>query len=225
MTSQAAYADLSTRFNRWLERFSPPRQIANNPQAMQDDADALLRVILDHAPSEGWQDWYQDAIRRLEVGMTHRSWPAPGEVVKACRAAEAPRPSGTLNSSAEAQVIGMMSDWLGKFGTQMPGYGSAMRTRELIRRGALRDIAEARAKGFALFPDEERAFLNERSDRRRAGDKLSDIMGREEWSKHITILARLWDCSEFDARSRAESDGQAEDPDLSSNFVGDRLSA
>lgn len=27
-------------------------------------------------------------------------------------------------------------------------------------------------------------------------------MGRKEWSRHVTILSRLWDCSEFDARKR-----------------------
>lgn len=225
MTSQAAYADISMRFNAWLDRFSPPRQIASNPQAMQDDADAMLRIILDHAPAEGWQDWYQDAIRRLEAGMTTRAWPAPGELTKACRAAEAPRASGELSGKGEAQVIAMMAEWLGKHGGQMPGYGSALRTRELIRRGALRDIAEARAKGFALFPDEERELLQDRTRRREAGEAMSSVLGRAEWNRHIAILSRIWGCSEFEARERAGGEAAPVEPDLSGNFVSDRLSA
>ncbi|QBX34607.1 hypothetical protein E4191_07695 [Paracoccus liaowanqingii] len=225
MTSQVAAADLSMRFNNWLNRFSPPRQIANNPQAMQDDADGLLRIILDHTPGEGWQDWYHDAIRRLEAGMTTRAWPAPGEVVKACRAAEAPRPSGALSGAGEAQVIGMMINWLGKFGRQMPGYGNALRTRELIRRGALRDVAEARDRGFALFPDEEQALLEDRRARRAAGETIEQIIGTSEWNRHVRILARIWDCSEFEAHERAGAGPASRDPDLSGNFVGERLSA
>ncbi|MEO1949267.1 hypothetical protein [Thioclava sp.] len=225
MTSQAAYADISMRFNAWLDRFSPPRQIASNPQAMQDDANGLLRIFLDHAPSEGWQEWYQDAIRKLEAGMTTRAWPAPGEVVKACRAADIPRPSGALSGRGEAQVIGMMIEWLGKFGSQMPGYGNALRTRELIRRGVLRDVAEARTKGFALFPEDESALLHDRSQRREQGEDMAAIVGHAEWNKHIKILARLWGCSEFEARERAGGNTKAAEPDLSNNFVADRLSA
>lgn len=225
MTSQAAYLDLPMRFNAWLIRFSPPRQIANNKQAQQDDADAMLRIILDHAPAEGWQEWYQDAIRRLEAGMTTRAWPAPGELTKACRAAEAPRASGELSGKGEAQVIAMMAEWLGKHGGQMPGYGNAFRTRALIRRGALRDIAEARAKGFVLFPDEERELLRARSERRAVGEDMAAVMGHDEWNRHIAILARIWGCSEFEARERAGGEAAPIEPDLGRNFVADRLSA
>jgi hypothetical protein len=146
-------------------------------------------------------------------------------VVKACRAAELPRPIGTLNSSAEAHVIGMMIEWLGKHGGQMPGYGNSARTRELIRRGALRDVAEARAKGFALFPDEERQLLQDRADRRAQGEQMASVVGRAEWDRHVSILARIWGCSEFEARERAGEPSKRTEPDLSSNFVSDKLSA
>lgn len=222
--SPAAQSDISMRFNAWLERFSPPRQIANNPQAMQDDATALLGIFLDHAPAEGWQDWYHDAIRRLEASMTTRAWPAPGEVVRACRGAEAPRPSGAFSSAGEAQIIGMMIDWLVKFRRPMPGYSTPARTRELIRRGALADLTEARAKGFPIFADDEAALLRDRAERRQRGESLSSILGPDEWRRHVTILARLWGCSEYDARVRAAADAApAREPDLNRNFVASRL--
>ena len=46
-------ADLSQRFNEFLDRFSPPRGIVNNPTAMQQDADAMMQTVLRYAPRSG----------------------------------------------------------------------------------------------------------------------------------------------------------------------------
>lgn len=193
-TSTAARADLGARFNRWLERFSPPRQIADKPQALQDDAEALFRIILDHAPDEGWQDWWTSAIRALEASMTTRSWPSPGEVVRACRGAVAKMPEAetAAQSRGEANAIQMLIDWHAKFGTQMPGLGRSDRTAELIRRGVLRNEREARFKGFVLSP--------------RAMDRTKDQEpGRAEWDHHVAVMARL------SARSPDEVDFELQD--------------
>lgn len=77
---------LSQHFNEWLDRFSPPRAIQNNPKAMQDDANAMLAIVGKYAPSQGYAEWLAKVLVDLTEGMTTRSWPAPGELVKACKA-------------------------------------------------------------------------------------------------------------------------------------------
>lgn len=194
--SPAVRADLGARFNRWLERFSPPRQIADKPQALQDDAEALFRIILDHAPAEGWQEWWDLTVRALEASMTHRSWPSPGDVVRACRGALAKMPATETNlqSRGESNAIQMLIDWHAKFGTQMPGLGRPDRTDELIRRGVLRNEREARFKGFVLSPASRQRIAEQ--------DQRPD---RAEWDHHVGVMARL------EGRSRDEVDFELQD--------------
>ena len=153
--SSARTTDLSMRFNRWIERLSPPRVIAGNPRALDDEVKALFNIVLKYAPTANWAQWWDDTIAELEAGMMTRSWPAPGEVVRACQAY---RPEGSksdhgTNSLVEANAIKMLTDWYHKFGDQMPGMGRADRTNELIRRGIFRNEREARFFGFTLAPD------------------------------------------------------------------------
>jgi len=75
---------LSERFNEWLDRYAPPRFIADKPQAMQDEADVLLRIVARHAPTEGYAEWLDGVLRALTEGMQARTWPTGGEVSKAC---------------------------------------------------------------------------------------------------------------------------------------------
>lgn len=178
--SAAKTADLSQRFNRWLQRFSPPRQIADKPEVMADEAKALFGIFLDHAPDHDWQDWWDKAIRALEASMTTRSWPAPGEVVRACRGAQAVTPASdaAINQRGESAAIEMLADWFGKFKSQMPGMGRSDRTDALIRRGVLRDEREARFYGFALSPV--------------AMEKIREQEpSRAEWGHHVEVMARL----------------------------------
>lgn len=212
MTSPVATADISMRVTRWLTRFSPPKQIASIPQAMQDDADALLRIFLDHAPDDGWQDWFDDALRRLEAGMTTRSWPAPGEVVRACRGAERPMAKDGTDTRAESATLDLMIDWLHRFGAQMPGAGRPDRTRKLIQRGALRNLREARFKGFVLYPEDEEAAR-------------AMLMGREESQRHLAIMAKLWGTSESEADFRLQEGAPMRAPDLGANRISQNFAA
>lgn len=84
MNSRNEY--LSQYFNEWLDRFSPPRAIQNNPKAMQDDANSMLAIVNKYAPSQNYAEWLDKVLTDLGEGMTARSWPAPGELVKACKA-------------------------------------------------------------------------------------------------------------------------------------------
>lgn len=210
--SNSMTADITMRVNAWLDRFSPPRQIANNPQAMQDDANAVLRIFLEHAPSEAWQAWFDDALRRLEASMTTRSWPAPGEVVRACRGAERPQDVTGPNSRAEAAAVDALIGWYQKFGTQMPGMGNGGRTRKLVQRGIFRDLAEARFKGFTLFPDDERAILADRAEQSRRNVPLDSILGHAEYRRHVAVLARIRGVSEADVEIDEAARRAVEEP-------------
>jgi hypothetical protein len=76
---------LAEHFNGWLERYSPPRVMAERPDAAQQEADTLLRIVARHAPANGYAEWLEGVLRALTEGMTARTWPTGGEVSKACR--------------------------------------------------------------------------------------------------------------------------------------------
>jgi hypothetical protein len=77
---------LSQHFNEWLDRYAPPRHLADKPDALQAEANDLLRIIGNHAPANGYAEWLDAVLRRLTSTMTARAWPAGGELTKACRA-------------------------------------------------------------------------------------------------------------------------------------------
>ena len=179
---------LASKFNEWLERFSPPRRIANNFDAQQKDADALLGIVVNFAPKEGYAEWLDAMLRNLEGGMTTRSWPAPGEVTKACKSGREVGASGPRmdDGMIEEAAIERMTQWFAKFGDQMPGHGRWQRTEELIKRGVQKDYREARFRGFELSPEANREAKKQR-------------MGMDEWRHHVRVMARIWDVSEDDA--------------------------
>jgi hypothetical protein len=166
MTRQAYLAE---RFNEWLDRYAPPRFIAENPQAMQDEADVLLRIVARHAPAEGYAEWLDDVTRHLTEGMTARTWPTGGEVTKACakasthgaRRAEpaanwAPDPHAiTARRIAAGEPVG--DDWI---------YGR--RCVELLRSGLV-TVAQVKAYRSSLF-FAMRDLYGEAEAMRREGD-------------------------------------------------------
>ena len=188
---------LATRFNEWLERFSPPRRIANNFDAQQKDADALLGIIVSFAPREDYAEWLEAMLRTLESGMTTRSWPAPGEVTKACKSGREVGATGPRLDDAliEEAAIDRMTDWFGKFRNQMPGHGKWTRTETLIARGVLHNHREARFLGFELSPEGNAKAKAEK-------------MGRDEWRHHVRVMASLWgideDAAEAEIRRTAK---------------------
>jgi len=76
--------EISGLFERWLERYSPPAQIRENERAQQDEARALLGVLLRFAPSSGYADFIATALDRLEYQMKTRAWPSKGEIGAVC---------------------------------------------------------------------------------------------------------------------------------------------
>ena len=150
-------SDLLGRFTFWLKRFTPPKQILGKPDLEEAEAKSLFRIILDHAPDIGWDIWWDKTISTLQASMMTRSWPAPGEVVRACRSAQAAmpaQPTGQQNGEVEGKIIQMITDWFHKHKDQMPGMGRSDRTAALIRNGLFKDEREARFWGFTLSTEQ-----------------------------------------------------------------------
>lgn len=168
---------LAERFNEWLNRFSPPKRIATDSAAQQRDADDMLRTVLRFAPREGYSEWLVGMLARLQEGMTTRSWPAPGEIAKACKAG-GERRGGVDDDAAEENAINMLEDWFRKFKDQMPSMGRDSRTMALIARGVLKSEREAKFYGFNL----------DQAAERRARDQKMCVA---EWNHHCRVVAKL----------------------------------
>jgi len=183
---------LTARFNEWLDRFTPPRGILNNLDAQQRDANAMMATVLRFAPLDDYSQWLSAMLTRLEESMTTRSWPAPGELAKACKS-DTRGGSQAGSQVLEGQAVDRMADWYRKFQTQMPGHGRDSRTAALIERGTLANEREARFRGFSLSPDMERVAQQQR-------------MGRDEWRHHVRVMAGLRGVTEIEveAQIRAE---------------------
>lgn len=88
--------DIATRFNEWLDRYSPPRHMADNERALQAEVNALLHPILRFAPKSGWGQWLDGTLASLDAKMKTRAWPTVSEVTSACQ--------GAARAAAEAGV-------------------------------------------------------------------------------------------------------------------------
>ncbi len=181
---------LAAKFNEWLDRFSPPRRMANDTAAQQQDANAMLQTVMRFAPKEDYGDWLPAMLRRLEDGMTTRSWPAPGEVVKACKAGGSGSPD--VNKEVqESAALDRMVDWFGKFKTQMPGHGHYSRTQKLIERGVIKDLREARYRGFDITFEQSK-------------EAKEQPVGTDEKVHHQMVLNDLLNTQERNAARRDE---------------------
>jgi hypothetical protein len=181
--------------SRWLDRYSPPVAMKDNRQAIQDEAEALLRVLLRFAPKEGYEGWVADALDRCAYGMKTRAWPTVGDLGAACSNLRKDRRGDSVSADGvEAAMIDRMADWFGKFGNQLPACGRPDRTAALVARGVLRDLREARFRGFAL-------------DDRQREEALKLPPGDDEWRHHVTVMSRLKGISyaECDAIERERS--------------------
>ena len=75
---------IQNMLERWLDRYSPPRAMAENPQAQTDEIEALLRVLLKYAPGADYEGWVNSALDRCAYQMKTRAWPTMGELGAVC---------------------------------------------------------------------------------------------------------------------------------------------
>ena len=69
---------------RWLDRYSPPASMRNNPQAIQDEVTGLLRQLLKHAPETDFSDWVAEVLDRCSQVMKTRAYPTQNEMGATC---------------------------------------------------------------------------------------------------------------------------------------------
>ncbi|PRX33970.1 hypothetical protein SAMN05216257_104105 [Meinhardsimonia xiamenensis] len=73
---------VADRLNAWLERYQPPRYLTTD-EALQEEADTLLRVLLRTAPPHGVDLWIGRVLDLLDERARTRAWPMASEVKRA----------------------------------------------------------------------------------------------------------------------------------------------
>lgn len=76
--------EIARLFNDWLLRKTPPREFADRPQSAQAEAEALLKVLIKVAPSQGYVEFVNEALDALDHQMKTRFWPNVNELGAAC---------------------------------------------------------------------------------------------------------------------------------------------
>ena len=195
---------------RWLDRYSPPQAMKDNPRAIQDEGEALLRVLLKFAPREGYEGWVADALDRCAYTMKTRAWPTVGELGAACSNLRKDRIGNDLgDGNAEQAIIDRMAEWFRSCGGQLPGHGRPDRTEALVRMGVIRDLREARWRGFALDDAQWRVARTQPP-------------GDDEWRHHVTVMARIKGisyahCDAIERQRSGLTERRAEIPDKRAN--------
>lgn len=80
----ARNAALHEEFTRWLGRYSPRRALQHNEQALGDEVNALMRMVLKMAPSSDYLTWLEKVTTNLDFQMKTSAWPTVAEVGAAC---------------------------------------------------------------------------------------------------------------------------------------------
>jgi hypothetical protein len=94
--TQSRTDDIKAALTRWLDRYSPPASMKNNPQAVQDEVMGLLRLLLKNAPVTNYADWVAEVLERCSQVMKTRAYPTQHELGAAC-----------VNYRKEAHTAGM----------------------------------------------------------------------------------------------------------------------
>lgn len=77
-------AEIAKGLADWLALYSPPRNIAGNPQAIQREMDRLIAVLVKFAPQDGYNGWVSTVLDQCAYQMKTRAWPTVGELGAAC---------------------------------------------------------------------------------------------------------------------------------------------
>lgn len=177
-----------------LARYSPPRSIATNQQAMADEARLITAAVARFAPRAGFPEWWSQVGDEIARHMTTRAWPLVSEVEAACRGVtEANRSNSSASQGAgEEAAVDRMESWFRRHNDETPGMGRPSRTVALIKRGVLRDLRHARDRGFTLTSEQL--------------EKAKDMPpGPEELRNHNRILEKLRAIQERMAPNRDET--------------------
>lgn len=78
-------ADATAKLKRFLDRRTMPRALEGKPQAIADEIDGMVNIIVRHARSP-FAEWWQRVEEQLAEKSETRAWPTTGELSSVCRA-------------------------------------------------------------------------------------------------------------------------------------------
>lgn len=185
---------LMTKVTHLLDRLSPPRAISQNQEAQAQEIDQIVAVLSKYAPKTGYETWWPEFEARLLENHQTRAWPTVFEIKQACDAGKKQADPSLVQSELELRAI----EWLENHKTAHPVFNTPAITAEIVSRGVVSDLREARFKGFALSEEQSAIALAQRP-------------GREEWEHHVKTMARLRSMSYDEAHAieaREVSQGQ-----------------
>lgn len=76
--------EIKARLDGWLSRFTPPKAIRQNKDAIAQEFLTLFRVLVRFAPTEGYERWCQEVFDACAMVMKTRAWPTANELGAAC---------------------------------------------------------------------------------------------------------------------------------------------
>lgn len=92
---------LAGALSRYLDRRTIPQGFKDKPEALRDEAQALVRALIRLAPNDRYQEWCGDFIDRLAMDAQTRAWPTQHEMQQAAKAL---RKSAIRPFDADSQV-------------------------------------------------------------------------------------------------------------------------
>lgn len=174
---------IGQRLDRILDRLTPPRAITKNAEAQAQEVQAMHKALLSRAPKQGLEEWLDGFEERLFTDLKTRAWPTLNEVKKACGS------GGGGEKVSRAQEVEMAIKWFEAKGMPHPSLNDTDITDEIVFRGLVQDIREARWRGLDVTPDQFRQARQMRPS-------------RDEWTHHVTVMARLNSMTFEDAEVR-----------------------
>lgn len=88
---------LTDSLQLYLDRRSMPQGLKDKPRAQISEAQALVKAIIRLAPTQGYQDWWDDFLEVLAGDAKTRAWPTEGEIAAAAKSLRRPSSTGIAN--------------------------------------------------------------------------------------------------------------------------------
>lgn len=160
---------IAAEMNRFLARFSPPRHMHDNPQAIADTQAQLVRAVSRALPNEGFIDLLSEIFDKVEAESQTRSWPtvfefnrAAGAVTKAAGNASAPVKfdAAAINGRRMANGEAVAEEWLfGRMARRLLDSGVPKGRLDEYRQAALQARMDTLGEDAAMaWADSRRAY-------------------------------------------------------------------
>lgn len=164
--------DITNRMASFLSRRTAPKAIAGNNDAQKAEMAALVRAVMRHAPRDELHRWWQEFEDALLSRMKTHGWPIQSEIDAAAKAI---RREGSADPLAQ---LDLAADYARTHGKPLPWANTPEYTFHLTKMGVLASLRDARFRGFALSPEQNRIALDQ-------------PMTRDEFAHHCKALADL----------------------------------